>query len=526
MKKRNLFLLPLLVLGSTGLTSLMTSCKDDPIVVPGPEEPGPEEPGPEEPGPEEPVVVAPTSIAFAEDSLELKVGNSVFLPAVTVLPENATDKSFTVTNGNEAVVTLVKDGDNYGLTAVAPGDAVITVASVANPELTDTLNVHVPEVALPTPVSATIAEMNAKTSDDTKNLYEVTGVVSWIKSKTSDAYGNLRLATDDGSEDILVYGSTKDASSIAYDASYTNLVFTNPKDFVTGGLASEIDLGDVITLVCVYKYFNSTPEIMGYVKPDSIVKSETRPNYNASVEVTKVGELGGATLSKTEGICIGEELTLTVDIPEGYEAVVKLNGEELIAESVGSYKFTAMFTNELTVSFVEPAAPVGNITYVMNDIFATAGLGTTYKAVEVIDSGNTWAFSNGGKSKPSSSDVITEAHPMIVSKGTTSQDSYLTITTKYSVTGLVLNGFAWGNDSNTVECTIETSVDGGTTWVALSSEGSSYTMTDGTQAAITMSGTFDATKLVRIHVHTTDNKLTKNNRLMVASVVLTYPEVA
>ena len=523
MKKRNLFLLPLLVLGSTGLTSLMTSCKDDPIV-----EPGPEEPGPEEPGPEEPVVVAPTSIAFAEDSLELKVGNSVFLPAVTVLPENATDKSFTVTNSNEAAVKLVKDGNNYGLEGVAPGDAVITVASVANPELTDTLNVHVPEVALPTPVSATIAELNAKTADDTKNLYEVTGVVSWIKDKSNDAYGNLRLSTDDGSEDILVYGSTKDASSIAYDASYKNLVFTNPKDFVTGGLASEIDVGDVITMVCVYKYFsNTTPEIMGYLKPDSIVKSETRPNYSASVEVTKVGELGGATLSKTENICLGEELTLTVDIPTDYEAVVKVNGAELVAESVGVYKFTASFVNAVEVSFVEPAVPEGDVAYEMNTVFADVSF-DAYGPYSTTKAGNTWDFSNGGKSKPNSSDVITEAFPMIVSKNGTTTDSYLTISLKYDVVGIDVVSYAWGNNGCNVVCTIETSVDGGTTWVALSNEGSSYTMTDGTHTKVNMSGNFDSTKLVRIHINTTadTNKKKKNNRLCIEKITFTYPTAA
>ena len=520
MKKRNLFLLPLLVLGSTGLTSLMTSCKDDSIV-----EPGPEEPGPEEPGPEEPVVVAPTSIAFAEDSLELKVGNSVYLPAVTVLPENATDKSFTVTNSNGAAVKLVKDGNNYGLEGVAPGDAVITVASVANPELTDTLNVHVPEVALPTPVSATIAELKAKTASDTKNLYEVTGLITSIDH---DKYGNMYISSLDRSESIQVYGSTKDTSCFAYDASYTNIVFTNPKDFIDSGLTNEIDLGDIITMVVEFELFGGTkPEIYGYVKTDSIVKSSTMANYTASLDVTKVGDLGGATLSKTEGIYVGEELTLTVDIPTDYEAVVKVNGAELVAESVGVYKFNASFVNAVEVSFVKPAVPEGDVVYEMNTVFADVKF-DAYGPYSTTKAGNTWDFSNGGKSKPSPSDVITEAFPMIVSKNGTTTDSYLTISLKYDVVGIDVVSYAWGNNDCNVVCTIETSVDGGTTWVALSGEGSSYTMTDGTHAKVNMSGNFDSTKLVRIHINTTQdtNKKKKNNRLCIEKITFTYPTAA
>ena len=359
MKKRNLFLLPLLVLGSTGLTSLMTSCKDDSIV-----EPGPEEPGPEEPGPEEPVVVAPTSIAFAEDSLELRVGNSVYLPAVTVLPENATDKSFTVTNSNGAAVKLVKDGNNYGLEGVAPGEVVITVTSTANPELKDTILVTVPTPdPLPTPIVKTVAEVSAMTATDTEHLYEVTGIVSQI---SHDIYGNMYLSSSDGSASIKVYGVAPDASCFDWtDYNYTNIKFTNPKTFKDSGLSDAIDLGDEITLVCQFELYKDknnkvTPEIYGYLKAGSIVKASARPVYSASVEVTKVGELGGATLSKTEGVCYGEELTVTVDAVTDYKPIVKVNdGFELTAKEDGTYKFIAGFTNKVTVEY----APSVNYTY-------------------------------------------------------------------------------------------------------------------------------------------------------------------
>ena len=485
MKKRNLILLPLLVLGSTGLSSLVTSCSK-----------------------------LPESVEFATDeAVVVRVGQPVELPGVTVLPEKAEDKTYSFALSSEGIVTLEEDEGKYILTGVAPGEVVITVTSTANPELKDTILVTVPTPdPLPTPVVKTIAELNEMTATDTGHLYQVTGVVSSIEH---DQYGNMYLSSSDGSSSILVYGACSDESCFAWtNYNYNNLKFTNSKDFVTSKLSEAIDFGDVITMVAQFQVYNGTKEILGYVVKDSIVKSSTRPNYSASVEVTKVGELGGATLSKTENICLGEELTLTVDIPTDYEAVVKVNGAEIVAESVGVYKFIASFANAVEVSFVEPSAPEGDVSYLMNEVFSDVKF-EKYGTYSTTKNGNKWEFSNGGKSKPSPSDVITEEFPMVVSKNGTTTDSYLTISLKYDVVGIDVVSYAWGNNGCNVVCTIETSVDGGTTWVALSNEGSSYTMTDGTHAKVNMSGNFDSTKLVRIHLNTTQdtNSKKKNNRL-------------
>ena len=187
----------------------------------------------------------------------------------------------------------------------------------------------------------------------------------------------------------------------------------------------------------------------------------------------------------------------------------------------------ASFANAVEVSFVEPSAPEGDVSYLMNEVLSDLKFGK-YGQYSTTKNGNKWEFSNGGKSKPSPSDVITEEFPMVVSKNGTTTDSYLTISLKYDVVGIDVVSYAWGNSDCNVVCTIETSVDGGTTWVALSNEGSSYTMTNGTHTKVNMSGNFDSTKLVRIHLNTTQdtNSKKKNNRLCIEKITFTYPTAA
>ena len=132
-------------------------------------------------------------------------------------------------------------------------------------------------------------------------------------------------------------------------------------------------------MVAQFQIYNKTKEILGYVVKDSIVKSSTRPNYSAALEVTKVGELGGATLSKTEGVCYGEELTVTVEPVTDYKPIVKVNdGLALTAEEDGTFKFIAGFTNKVTVEY----APSVNYTYTELEKFDFHSDLTAYQAYD------------------------------------------------------------------------------------------------------------------------------------------------
>ena len=332
MKRKSLILLPLLVLGSAAFAS----CE------------------PKEP----PVVVDPSKVAsveFASDAdITVKMGKYAEVPAVTVLPETATDKTYSLSISDETVAVLEEEEGTWYVKGVATGTATITVKTTDG-EFTDTLTVVVPERD-PAPAAkvATVTELVAKSADDTENLYKVTGVLTEVKG---DKYGNLYLAEADGSAQIMVYGSTLAASSITWtdytETNYVGLTFTNPQDFVTGGLKDKIAVGDIVTMVCVYKCYNGTDEIMGYVLEDSIVKAADNAVYSASLSVEKVGDLGGATLSKETGIYYSEELTVTVEAVEGYKTIVKANGLVIPAASEGVYKFNAEFTNTVVVTYEE-----------------------------------------------------------------------------------------------------------------------------------------------------------------------------
>lgn len=65
--------------------------------------------------------VAVESIAFEETSLTLTVGQST-VPSVTILPENATDKTYSLTSSDESVLAV--SGEE--ISAVSFGDAVLT----------------------------------------------------------------------------------------------------------------------------------------------------------------------------------------------------------------------------------------------------------------------------------------------------------------------------------------------------------------------------------------------------------------
>lgn len=70
------------------------------------------------------VTVAVTGIEMTPASVELKPGDTQVLK-VSVLPENATDKTYTLSSSDESVATVTDDV----VTAVADGSAVITAVA-------------------------------------------------------------------------------------------------------------------------------------------------------------------------------------------------------------------------------------------------------------------------------------------------------------------------------------------------------------------------------------------------------------
>ena len=98
--------------------------------------------------PTTPAVIEVASVSLDKTSVTLDVGASETL-AATVLPEDATDKSLTWTSDHPEIATV----ENGVVTAVKPGDAVITVSSTNGK--TATCAVHVNSIL------ATSIELNA-----------------------------------------------------------------------------------------------------------------------------------------------------------------------------------------------------------------------------------------------------------------------------------------------------------------------------------------------------------------------------
>ena len=315
MKRKSLILLPLLVLGSAAFASCEP--KDPPVVV-------------------DPSKVA--SVEFASDAdITVKMGKYAEVPAVTVLPETATDKTYSLSISDETVAVLEEEEGTWYVKGVATGTATITVTTTDG-QFTDTLTVVVPERdPAPAPVEISIADLVAKSADDTENLYKVTGVVSSINH---DKYGNMYLSSADGSSKIQVYGSAKDAGSITWtdytETNYVGLNFSNPQEFITSGLSEKIDLGDTITMICVYKCYNGTDEIMGYVLEDSIVAREENATYSLTLNAASGGtvkwvDASGADVTvDLSALYWGQQLFLkaTADATT-FAPVVKINNLKL-----------------------------------------------------------------------------------------------------------------------------------------------------------------------------------------------------
>ena len=496
MKRKSLILLPLLVLGSAAFASCEP--KQPPVVV-------------------DPSKVA--SVEFASDAdITVKMGKYAEVPAVTVLPETATDKTYSLSISDETVAVLEEEEGTWYVKGVATGTATITVKTTDG-EFTDTLTVVVPERD-PAPAAkvATIAELVAKSADDTENLYKVTGIATEIKG---DQYGNMYLAETDGSAKIMVYGSTLAASSISWtdytETNYVGLAFNNPKDFITGGLSAKIAEGDKITMVVVYKCYNGTDEIMGYVLEDSIVKASENAVYTASVNVTQVEGAGSATLSKETAVCWGETLTLTVATPTGSKAVVKYNGNEIVGAE-GVYTVVAGATNAFTVEFVKDVAITGSVTHVLDSYFT--GLGTTYVAASCIDQGVKFNADRANYSSTGSAgDGVWEGKSHLVlcanNKNALAPTTYFTIETEEKITGITLNGLSWCGSN--MKVTIEYFDEATQTWV---NDGALKTFANTTKVkfALDSIGTWETTK-VRIKLNTT---YTNNDRIGVESIVLHY----
>lgn len=304
--------------------------------------------------------VAVTGVTLDKTTAELVVGGTVTLTA-TVAPTTATDKTVTWAS-SDATVASVAAGV---VTAVKAGTANIT-ATCGTQVATCVVTV---KAAMPSPTKTTIAALNALTADDTTHLYEVTGILE-DKSAT-DKYGNGYLTDATTGASIKIYGSTTTASAITFTDNA--LGFTNPKDAVT--TLADYANGESVTLHCVYKYYYSTPEIMGIMT----AHAATTNKYS----ITKETAENGTFVTDKETYSYGETVTVTATPASGYKvgSVEVKNAQDdsvvanVSASDVNVYTFVASCVNNITVNFKEDSGASEYLTFDFETLTATSGDG-------------------------------------------------------------------------------------------------------------------------------------------------------
>ncbi len=191
--------------------------------------------GGDDPGPFEPETIDVTSINLDNDEYTIEEGSSLVL-GVVVLPENATNSTLTCTSSNEDVAII---DSGYTVTALEVGNAVITLTSVSNPEISQTCTIHVVEKTVVNPtvhvesVTLNVHDLSLEEEQTYDFTYEV--LPEDAKNKTVFMYSSKRdvaTITNDGHLVAVKAGTTK-ISIITQDGSktdYCNVTVTSKPD--------------------------------------------------------------------------------------------------------------------------------------------------------------------------------------------------------------------------------------------------------------------------------------------------------
>ena len=196
----------------------------------------------------------------------------------------------------------------------------------------------------------------------TDRVFEVTGILEGLKA--DDKYGNGYLTDPTTKETVMIYGLTGTADKgITWDGAAFS--FSNPKDADTS--LAGVTNGMEITMKCTYTYFSysKTPEIMGNL----LSHKASTATYTATA-TSADDPAATITLSKTEGIAYGEEITVNATSSKaGYVVdTIKVTDAQGNKTDAVDGKFNATCVNIVEVTFRDSAAVVSNIT-ITSDLF-------------------------------------------------------------------------------------------------------------------------------------------------------------
>ena len=218
-----------------------------------------------------------------------------------------------ITSSNTEVVSISGKIATAGKTA---GKATITVTYKTH---TDTVEVtNEGEMKEPAHEKKTVAELVNEVSDKNVKtvIYEVEAyVVAWQSGKdNATKYGNYYIADsmDEGAKQILVYGSSANATLVWGTTSYT---VTSPQDFLTDAVTKDIGIGYKLKLEVCGLMYSTTQELTGKVvsaEAPAAVKAETvtlnadkgwvhvGKTYTAKATLGPVGGVGTVTWTSSD----------------------------------------------------------------------------------------------------------------------------------------------------------------------------------------------------------------------------------
>lgn len=119
---------------------------------------------------------------------------------------------------------------------------------------------YTPEPAITT---RTLAEFIG--GNNTKAVaYLVTAQIKNFKNgSTKDEYGNMTLT--DGTNDLIIYGSTMHTSALVWDSIAGEYTFSNPKKFMTDTYTNNLAVGNTITMILIRCDYGTTVEGCGVI---------------------------------------------------------------------------------------------------------------------------------------------------------------------------------------------------------------------------------------------------------------------
>lgn len=353
------------------------------------------------------------------------VGLNVGDTSVNAYNENV---SFTATKSSANSVVARADGKYTNEMNI---DAITFVNTYNKTDIAESVALNLDErIKFVTP-----DEINAMIAADDKNLYVVTGVVSYFNSSKPN-WSQIKLQGENG-EMLSHYTIAQGAGTFAESDSGV-FSFSGERKAVDASL-----VGKTVTLIGCVKLYKGAPQMQDAL----VVDVESVP---ATVALSFDETKGTASLSKNENVMMGDEITVTATANDGFKVakITVADGEGNETDITASKTFVAGKVNNVNVEFVDASAVVaktfnvafnktnnnkGNSSY--SDSFENTSDGMTFVVSSMNNNNNQWEYVRAGSKKEASIAFIVNKTAFENAIGKTS----ITIGSKYEAS--LVNSF-------------------------------------------------------------------------------------